>query len=52
MVITIHFTSNADLNSLLSIADKAYTTGDMANFQNVMDLIERHFYGLSLIPSL
>lgn len=50
MTITIHFTNNADLNSLLTLADRAYTAGDMANFDSAMDLIDRHFYGLSIIP--
>lgn len=52
MLITIRFSSNADLNSLIALADAAYNTGNMENFQNTLDLIDRHFYGLSLIPSL
>lgn len=51
MQITIRFYSNADLNSLLTLADQAYNAGNMANFESALDLIDRHFYGLSIIPA-
>lgn len=52
MAITIRFSSNADLNSLIALADAAYNAGEMEKFQTALDLIDRHFYSLSIVPSL
>jgi hypothetical protein len=44
-------TKNTDLNALLTLADYAYDDGNLDEFDAVLATIERHFYGLSIIPN-